>query len=153
MGLDEKGMGWHSFRRFRKTWSCGRRGLEDLNNFWIGHKPETMSEQYSHLYEEMDIRIGEAEAASNGSDLPRTVVAPNAPKKCSEIGGLNCSASCREDRDKIGGRDRDRTGDPLLAKQVLSQLSYTPTVGYSQIIFHHLRRNRNRLWPRNLGAT
>jgi hypothetical protein len=25
-----------------------------------------------------------------------------------------------------GGRDRDRTGDPLLAKQVLSQLSYTP---------------------------
>jgi hypothetical protein len=30
---------------------------------------------------------------------------------------------------KIGGRGRDRTGDPLLAKQVLSQLSYTPTVG------------------------
>ena len=27
----------------------------------------------------------------------------------------------------FGGRDRDRTGDPLLAKQVLSQLSYTPT--------------------------
>ncbi len=32
--------------------------------------------------------------------------------------------SCRG----TGGRDRDRTGDPLLAKQVLSQLSYTPTV-------------------------
>ena len=27
----------------------------------------------------------------------------------------------------IGGADRDRTGDPLLAKQVLSQLSYSPT--------------------------
>jgi hypothetical protein len=27
---------------------------------------------------------------------------------------------------EVGGRDRDRTGDPLLAKQVLSQLSYTP---------------------------
>ena len=27
---------------------------------------------------------------------------------------------------KIGGADRDRTGDPLLAKQVLSQLSYSP---------------------------
>jgi hypothetical protein len=26
-----------------------------------------------------------------------------------------------------GGRDRVRTCDPLLAKQVLSQLSYTPT--------------------------
>ena len=27
---------------------------------------------------------------------------------------------------KIGGDDRDRTDDPLLAKQVLSQLSYSP---------------------------
>ena len=26
----------------------------------------------------------------------------------------------------IGGDERDRTADPLLAKQVLSQLSYTP---------------------------
>ena len=28
----------------------------------------------------------------------------------------------------IGGADRDRTGDPLLAKQVLSQLSYSPII-------------------------
>jgi hypothetical protein len=35
-----------------------------------------------------------------------------------------------------GGRDRDRTGDPLLAKQVLSQLSYTPTVGLTLILKH-----------------
>ena len=27
---------------------------------------------------------------------------------------------------KNGGGERDRTDDPLLAKQVLSQLSYTP---------------------------
>jgi hypothetical protein len=27
---------------------------------------------------------------------------------------------------RISGADRDRTGDPLLAKQVLSQLSYRP---------------------------
>ncbi len=27
---------------------------------------------------------------------------------------------------KIGGAERDRTADPLLAKQVLSQLSYSP---------------------------
>ena len=27
-----------------------------------------------------------------------------------------------------GGADRDRTGDPLLAKQVLSQLSYSPRI-------------------------
>ena len=27
---------------------------------------------------------------------------------------------------EVGGGERDRTDDPLLAKQVLSQLSYTP---------------------------
>lgn len=29
---------------------------------------------------------------------------------------------------KIGGANRDRTDDPLLAKQVLSQLSYSPNI-------------------------
>ena len=28
---------------------------------------------------------------------------------------------------KLGGAERDRTADPLLAKQVLSQLSYSPS--------------------------
>ena len=28
---------------------------------------------------------------------------------------------------RTGGAERDRTADPLLAKQVLSQLSYSPT--------------------------
>ena len=32
------------------------------------------------------------------------------------------------DAQKDGGADRDRTGDPLLAKQVLSQLSYSPMI-------------------------
>jgi hypothetical protein len=31
-----------------------------------------------------------------------------------------------EQKFNLGGADRDRTGDPLLAKQVLSQLSYSP---------------------------
>ena len=30
-----------------------------------------------------------------------------------------------------GGDERDRTDDPLLAKQVLSQLSYTPVSGFA----------------------
>ena len=30
-----------------------------------------------------------------------------------------------------GGDERDRTDDPLLAKQVLSQLSYTPIFNYN----------------------
>ena len=32
-------------------------------------------------------------------------------------------------RAKTGGADRVRTGDPLLAKQVLYQLSYDPVLG------------------------
>src|SRR5258708_28594493 len=37
---------------------------------------------------------------------------------------------------EFGGRGRARTGDPLLAKQVLSQLSYTPTEGVTPILKH-----------------
>ena len=33
-----------------------------------------------------------------------------------------------------GGAYRDRTDDPLLAKQVLSQLSYTPFIGMSSLL-------------------
>ena len=35
---------------------------------------------------------------------------------------------------RFGGADRDRTGDPLLAKQVLSQLSYSPTEGAAKMV-------------------
>ena len=40
----------------------------------------------------------------------------------------------------LGGDNRDRTDDPLLAKQVLSQLSYTPMYsffGTGCIIYHN----------------
>jgi hypothetical protein len=57
--------------------------LEDINNFWMAHKPETMSELYSHLHEEVDVRLAEAESVGYGFDLPKIVVAPNAPKKTS----------------------------------------------------------------------
>ena len=34
----------------------------------------------------------------------------------------------------FGGDEEDRTPDPLLAKQVLSQLSYTPTYFFSNLL-------------------
>lgn len=85
MGLDEPGMGWHAFRRFRKTWLRGKRCQEDISIFWMGHKPKTMSEIYSHLFEEIDMRLAEAEAVGFGFDLPKNpskkaVVAPIAPR-------------------------------------------------------------------------
>jgi integrase len=84
MGLDEKGMGWHSFKRFRKTWLRGQRCLEDINNFWMAHKPQTMSEVYSHLHEELEMRLAEAERVGYGFDLPgkpTEAVVPIVPKQ------------------------------------------------------------------------
>jgi hypothetical protein len=81
MGLDEKGMGWHSFKRFRKTWLRGARCLEVINNFWMAHKPQTMSEVYSHLHEEQQLRLDEATRVDYGFTLPTAnnpFVVPNA---------------------------------------------------------------------------
>jgi integrase len=82
MRLDEKGMGFHAFKRFRKTWLRGKRCLEDINNFWMAHRPQTMSELYSHLHEELQLRLDEAERVGYGFDLPNTLnlsVVPNVP--------------------------------------------------------------------------
>ena len=63
---------------------------EDINIFWMGHKPKTTSEIYSHLFEEIDMRLAEAEAAGFGFDLPKNpfekaVVAPIAPRFKTEV--------------------------------------------------------------------
>jgi hypothetical protein len=42
------------------------------------------------------------------------------------VGGDGPIAMCHGSAVALGGADRDRTDDPLLAKQVLSQLSYSP---------------------------
>ena len=41
-----------------------------------------------------------------------------------------CAVQVKRVSGLIGGGERDRTDDPLLAKQVLSQLSYTPMSGW-----------------------
>jgi integrase len=70
LGLDAPGMGWHAFKRFRKTWLRGKRCQEDINNFWLAHKPTTMSELYSHMFEELERRLAEAEQMGTGFDVP-----------------------------------------------------------------------------------
>jgi len=79
MQLDEPGMGWHAFRRFRNTWLRGKRCQEDIKNFWMGHKPKTMSELYSHLFEELELRLVEAAQVGVGFVLP-ACVAPSCSK-------------------------------------------------------------------------
>jgi integrase len=79
MQLDEPGMGWHAFRRFRNTWLRGRRCQEDIKNFWMGHKLRTMSELYSHLFEDVELRLAESAQVGAGFDIP-AYVAPNCSK-------------------------------------------------------------------------
>ena len=80
MGIDERGMGFHAFRRFRKTWLRGKRVQEDINNFWMGHAPETMSETYSRLDLELDLRLAEAESMGVGFTVPPVPIAPSCSK-------------------------------------------------------------------------
>jgi hypothetical protein len=72
MGLDQPGMGWHAFRRFRETRLGGERCQPDINVFWMGHQPETMSELYSQLFEEVEKWLAEAEreAVAVAFDIP-----------------------------------------------------------------------------------
>jgi integrase len=79
MGVDEKGMGFHAFRRFRKTWLRARRCQEDINNFWMGHKPKTMSELYSRMDQELEQRLREAELVGVGFEVA-VYVAPSCSK-------------------------------------------------------------------------
>jgi integrase len=83
MGIEEEGMGWHSIRRYRNTWLRGQRTQEDMLMYWMGHRPQDMSGLYSHLHEELELRLEEAERVGYGFDLSESeaVIAPNAPKK------------------------------------------------------------------------
>ena len=53
---------------------------------------------------------------------------------------------------ELGGDKRDRTADPLLAKQVLSQLSYTP-ISSSLYSVHRLDKSGGPKWTRTTDLT
>jgi len=73
-------MGWHAFRRFG-TPGCEGRCQENIKNFWMGHKPRTMSALYSHLFEEVELRLAESAQVGGGFGIP-TYVDPNCCKGC-----------------------------------------------------------------------
>lgn len=51
------------------------------------------------------------------------------------------------DTNRFGGAERDRTADPLLAKQVLSQLSYSPISSIAPIFIEVRQLPRHRSFP------
>jgi hypothetical protein len=55
--------------------------LEDINNFWMAHRPQTMSELYSHLHEELQLHLDEAARVGYGFVLPSEAsIVPMIPK-------------------------------------------------------------------------
>jgi hypothetical protein len=70
-------------------------------------------------------RLGEDEHSTNCSKL-------NTDSRRYSASGSVYLAN-ESDPEKSGGADRDRTGDPLVANQVLSQLSYSPTTALSKL--------------------
>jgi hypothetical protein len=51
------------------------------STFWMAYKPQTMSELYSHLHEELQMRLEEVERVGYGFDLPKVPVAPKMSAK------------------------------------------------------------------------
>ena len=82
-------------------------------------------------------RTGKLREPANGQ-LPTTKLTTLFLERKKPHSGIRCRASMLQGLDIASGADRDRTGDPLLAKQVLSQLSYRPE-GTTSIQVSHLR--------------
>lgn len=59
-------------------------------------------------------------------DLCRTGIRPKPMQTCISPKDNRRSKPFSLNTNRFGGAERDRTADPLLAKQVLSQLSYSP---------------------------
>jgi hypothetical protein len=57
MGLEEKGMGWHSFKRFRKTWLRGH-AVWKHQQLVDGRLLEALSEIF-HQHDAGFIRLGQ----------------------------------------------------------------------------------------------
>ena len=76
-----KGMAFHAFRRYRNTWLRGQRAQDNFLNYWMGHKPQTMTELYSKLKDDVQARLDEAERVGYGFNLPteEPEVAPSVP--------------------------------------------------------------------------
>ena len=76
--------GFHAFRRFRVTHLRKQRVPEDLLRFWIGHAPESVTDGYSKVKEDVEFRRFTAEQAGLGFHMPtvatRLPVAPIAPR-------------------------------------------------------------------------
>jgi hypothetical protein len=93
-------------------------------------RPKSLAHHHYNPYSIVNERtsIAEINAWKAVSGLPtahlRGIISCGGPHKTDRLSGV--FSGFRAPEEVPGGADRDRTDDPLLAKQVLSQLSYSP---------------------------
>jgi integrase len=68
--------GFHAFRRYRVTYLRKQRVPEDLLRFWIGHAPQSVTDGYSKVKEDVEFRRFTAEQTGLGFHMP---TAPKLP--------------------------------------------------------------------------
>ena len=83
--LGQPKAGNHGFRRFRTTWLRKNGVPKDLEDFWIGHAPESIGDIYSKLKEDVEFRKKVVESIGLGFDIPAQAsveasIVPNVPK-------------------------------------------------------------------------
>ncbi len=119
-----RGLRFHDMRHHAITELSESQTSDQTIMAIAGHVSPRMLAHYSHVRLEAKRKALDAlsrQPFGGSYDTKRDTKEPSDPIQLPQL------------IEKIGGRDRDRTGDPLLAKQVLSQLSYTPPV--SLILF------------------
>jgi integrase len=62
-------LGFHAFRRFRVTHLRKNRVVDDLIKIWIGHAPQTVTNGYAKLKEDIQFRTNEVERVGLGFEL------------------------------------------------------------------------------------
>jgi len=70
-GMGKPKLGFHAFRRFRVTHLRKNMVPEDLIKFWIGHAPQTVTDEYSKLKHDVEFREHVAERVGPGFSLSR----------------------------------------------------------------------------------
>ena len=91
----------------------------------------TVSLRHVSYFSLFETRVGSKSAILIYGFLARKTLAPYSVFKSvrefhSLVPGLERARGKERRREVAGGADRDRTGDPRLAKPMLSQLSYSP---------------------------
>jgi integrase len=73
LGLEQDGMGFHAFRRFRTAHLRKNRAPWDLEKFWLGHANKSVTDKYSEqLKQDLEWRKAEANRIGLGFSFTPT---------------------------------------------------------------------------------